>query len=123
MLQNLIYVGIGLLGVLIHTLIKANSLKTRAEKANIKFLIRNYFDKDWISILISVCIVFFWLLIYQEVMNKYLLKYTDLIGTIFGLIGFLGTYILSKILSVSEKRINNIIDEKTNELDEIKSKG
>ena len=119
-MNTLIYFGIGLLGVVAFCLIKANSLQQDATVANIPFNPQTYFKRDWLGISLSVVAVFIWAAIFQETADKYP-QIQGYIRTSFAGVGFMGSYILQLIFGRAKSAIRNIVDEKTNELDRIKT--
>lgn len=112
-MEILNYLIAGLLGVLIHCLIKANSLIKEAVTANLQFTIKDYLSKDWLGISLSVVMVFVWYLIFGEVGNKYP-KILDYIISSFVGMGLLGSYLIQTVFSRGKKYIRNVIDYKTN---------
>lgn len=116
-MEYLIYLFAGLLGVVTHCLCKAKDIIDYAEKANIKFSVKEYFKKDWLSVGLSIMSVLIWLLIWGEVGAKYP-KILDFIHFSFIVMGFLGSYIIQKFFSKGKSYISDIIDKKTNIADD-----
>lgn len=114
----LILFACGFLGVFIHCCVKANSLIIDAQKANINFTVKDYLNKDFIGIAMSVAMVFLWYLIFGEVAAQYP-KLINFIRTTFGLMGFFGSYIAQKVFSRGKQYINNVIDKKTDIADSV----
>lgn len=107
---------LGMLGVAIHTLMKAQSLKTDMEKANLEFVFSKYLSKDFLGIAISFLSVFVWLLLQPEVSAKYQGLQNWIRGSYFA-IGMMGSYVIQLLLSGSKKWLRKQIDEKTNKAD------
>ena len=61
-----------------------------------------------------------WAAIFQETADKYP-QIQGYIRTSFAGVGFMGSYILQLIFGRAKSAIRNIVDEKTNELDRIKT--
>jgi hypothetical protein len=120
-MNTLIYIGIGLLGVIAYCLVRANTLQQDANAGNVEFSFADYFKKDLFSILLSVVAVFIWVSIFEETVAKYpqIESYTRLS---FAGVGFMGCYFLQLVFGKAKKFIRKQIDEKTNELDEMKNK-
>lgn len=109
---------IGFLGVLIHCLIKANSLLTDASKANVRFTIKDYIEKDWLGISLSLTVVLIWLLIFPEVASARP-NIINFVRISFGAMGLFGSYIIQSIFSRGKTYIRSIIDKKTNIADAV----
>lgn len=103
----------GLAGVIFHCLLKLNHLLNAARVANINFRAwKDYWVKDAVSVLLSFLSVGIWYLIFGEISAKYpaLQGYTI---TSFVVMGAMGSYLIQLGLSTAQKRINKIIDTKT----------
>jgi len=99
---------------IIHSLIKADSLKKDFEKANIPFKFgRDYLGKDFLGITASFLTPFLWLLMFGEVAAKYPAIEGYAICT-FALIGGTGSYFFQLFLSRSKKYFRAVIDAKSN---------
>lgn len=110
--NNFVLLVIGILGVLVHCLIKANSLLTDASKANVKFTAKDYIEKDWLGILLSLTVVFIWLLIFPEVASVKP-NIVNFVRISFGAMGLFGSYIIQSIFSRGKSYIRSVIDKKT----------
>lgn len=118
--ETLILLLIGFLGVVIHSLMKAQSLQTDAEKANVEFDFKDtYLKKDYLGIIISFLQVLLWLLIVPEVSQKYVWL-QNWIRVSFAAVSFLGSYLIQMALSKAKKYIRTEVDIKTNELSDLK---
>lgn len=111
-MEYIIYVLAGLVGVLIHCLLKIKDLSEYGRKANIKFGIKDYLSKDWLGISLSIVMVFVWLLIFGEVGSKYP-KILDFIQASFVGMGLFGSYIIQKFFNRGKNYIQDVIDRKT----------
>ena len=110
----------GAAGVLFHCLLKLNSLLQDARVANVDFRpLKDYWKKDIVSIMLSFLSVGIWYMVFGEVGNKYK-GLQEFKITSFVAMGMIGSYVIQLIMSKAKKRIRNIVDEKTNELDNIK---
>ena len=118
--NNLILLTCGLLGVLVHCLLKAKDLIDYATKANIEFTIVDYFKKDWLAVALSLISVAFWFLVFPEAALNYP-KIENWIRITFGISGLFGSYIAQKFFSKGKSYISDIIDKKTNIADNIKA--
>jgi hypothetical protein len=112
-MENFIYILCGLLGVVFHCLAKAKSLIDYAKKANVAFGFKDYLEKDFIAIAMSLCSVFLWFLIFPEVgkVRPNVLLFTR---CSFGAMGLLGSWIVQTFISSAKSYIMNIVDKKTN---------
>lgn len=112
-MEQLICIGLGFLGVICHSLIKANDLQTDAKSANLVFTFKDYLKTDWFGYTASFIAVIVWAFVFSEVSTKYP-KIEDYIRLSFFGIGLTGSYIIQKIFSKGKKIIRNVVNEKTN---------
>lgn len=117
-METIIYLGLGLMGVLAHCLMKAQSLIKDAKVANVKFGFKDYLNCDWFGIGISFIAVFIWLFIFEEVAQKYT-AIQGMIRISFVLMGLAGSYLIQAVFSRAKGFIRNVIDKKTDIADEI----
>lgn len=107
----------GIAGVLFHCLLKLNTLLKNARAANINFsALNDYWKRDVIGISLSFLSVGVWYLIFGEIGTKY----PALIGfriTSFFVMGAMGSYVLQLLLNTAQKKINAVVDTKSNEAD------
>jgi len=104
---------------LIHSLIKADSIKKKFDLANLPFSFkRDYLGRDYLGILASFLIPGLWLLLFGEVAVAYP-KIEAYSICSFALIGGAGSYFFQMILSRATKYVNKITDIKTNIADGI----
>jgi hypothetical protein len=107
----------GLLGLLFHLFaIKIPSVKTSSKVANLPFSYRQYFQDDLAGILGSLLAVLVFLIVLDELVaiKPIILPFLK-IGFVF--VGISGSAILIKILGRAQKKINDVIDEKTDKAD------
>ncbi len=111
-MEILIYLLAGLLGVFVHSCLRANSLIKDAKTANIDFTVKDYLEKDFLGISVSIAMVFVWLLVFPEVakVRPNVLIYTRI--TFFAM-GLLGSYIAQIVFTKAKGYIRNIVDQKT----------
>lgn len=105
---------LGVLGVIAHCLIKANSLQKDADTAGVEFNIQIYVKKDKITIALSFVAVLLWLFLFEESINMYA-KINDYVKISFAGVGFLGSYGLQQAFGKGKSYIRNIGKEKTND--------
>lgn len=108
---------IGLIGMALAVVLKMNSLRDKARVANVDFTASLYFKTDWGSILGSILTIALALFFVQDAIEKY--PQVWVIKMAFGFIGYTGSDIASRAFSVFNRRLNNIIDVKTNVSDEV----
>jgi hypothetical protein len=105
--------AIAILGLIISMLMQMKSLSDKAKSANVIFIPKTYFQKEWISILIAIAIISLWLILLPAIAGlepKYE-KYFK----IFSLpMGYMGTDIVLKFLGLINKKINSAIGYKSN---------
>lgn len=104
----------GALGILLFTLYNMQSVKNKYKLANErdKFSAIEYCKDEWIGFAISVTIILLLalnlkdLITYKPMLEQY-------IRTIFTAVGILGSWAFGKLLGAAQKKINKIIDIKT----------
>lgn len=107
----------GLLGILFHLFaIKIPSMKTKAKVANEKFDLACYLKDDLAAIISSLLTVLITLVILDEVVKvrpaiQPYLKF----GFVF--VGYTGSSILIAVLGTAQKKIDKIVDTKTDKAD------
>jgi predicted cation transporter len=107
----------GLMGLLFHVFaLKLPAMKTRAENANMGFSLSGYLKDDWVSLCASIASVVIAAFVIDEILQlqpaiKGYLKF------FFVFIGYTGSSVLQGILSRTEKKIQQVVDEKTNKAD------
>jgi hypothetical protein len=116
MKETYILLACGMLGVAIHTLMKAQSLKTDMEKANLEFVFSKYWQKDILGIAVSFLSVFVWLFLQPEVSAKYIGLQNWIRASYFAM-GMMGSYVIQLLLSGSKRWLRKQIDVKTDKAD------
>lgn len=110
-------IAIGIAGVLFHCLCKLQSLLKNARAANINFnALNDYWLKDAVAIIISLLSVGIWYSLFGEISTRY----PALAGwekTSYFVMGGMGSYVLQLLLSTAQKRINKVVDVKSNDSD------
>jgi len=107
-----------LVGLAFQVSLKIKSISDKARLANVEFSIGKYFKDDVWALISSVVAVLGFMLFMDEVMgfSPYVVKYVKF-GFFF--VGYVGSDIMLRIMSVANKRVNSAIDYKTTELDKV----
>lgn len=108
----------GSLGVLLQILLKIQQLKKQSKIANHIFSFKEYFSDDWISILTSFVSVGVAIYTMDELINAKP-QLAEYIKWFFIFVGFSGSSLIQSVLSVTARKIDSIIDIKTNIADDI----
>lgn len=117
MTNDFILILCGLAGVLFHCLLKLQGLLTDARVANVEFKpIRDYWIRDAVGICLSLLSVGIWHLVFHEVQSKYA-PITGWTKTSFVGMGLLGSYVIQLVSSSAKRRLRQIVDKKTNDLE------
>lgn len=111
-MQCVIYVLCGLLGVITHLLLTFQSLRTDARKANANLTIGKFIHNDWPNMLLAIAPVFVWLLTFGEA-TKYFETLNEYVRLSFVMVGLSGSYMLQKAHSRSREWIREIVNRKT----------
>jgi hypothetical protein len=107
----------GLLGILFHIFaIKIPAVKERARVANVKFSYREYFADDLAGMLASLLTVVILLVVLDELV-AFKPAVIPFIKFGFVFVGFTGSSILIALLGKAQKKINDIVDVKTDKAD------
>lgn len=111
--------GVALVGMALQTVLKLKSLQDKARAGNIKFNVWDYFRNDWLSIIASVLTIVLFLIIVDNLLKwkPVIINYVK-IG--FAFVGYVGSDIASRLFSVVNRKINSIIDAKTDTADGLK---
>ncbi len=118
MITNIIVAVLGLIFVTLH---KMQGVKKDFKVSNETFVPKKFFNDEWIGIAMSVVFIAMMALTVKEWI--YIKPGTeDYVTIIFGLGGAIGSYGFLLFLGGSKKYIRKVIDDKTNELDELKTK-
>lgn len=99
---NYILLALGLFGILIHNLIKIETLN-RASDGEVNW--KKFFKLEWPSISISVCVVIVCLIAKHEV--KKLEAVGEWLGLSFVAIGYMAQSIVYKFLAKTEKKLKD----------------
>jgi hypothetical protein len=109
---------IALLGMLFSIALKAGSLQKKARVANAKFSIGQFVADDWLSSLASFIFIIICLFLI-DTLFKWKPAVVDYVKPIFVFIGYFGGDLGSRLFSVTNKRLNDVIDYKTSAADEV----
>jgi uncharacterized membrane protein len=109
---------IALVGMALQTVLKMKSLQDKARAANVEFKLRQYFSNDWISIIASLLTIIMFTLFVDNIL-KWKPAVVDYIKIGFAFVGYTGSDIASRLFGVINKKINNVIDVKTNIADNV----
>lgn len=104
--------GVALVGMALQIVLKLKSLQDKAAAANVEFNVRIYFRKDWLSTIASLLTIILFLLFIDNIL-KWKPAIVDFLKIFFGFVGYTGSDIASRLFSVVNKQINNVIDLKT----------
>jgi len=109
--------AIALIGMALQVALKLKSLQEKAAVSNAEFNVGMYFKYDWVSLLCSVLTIALFLFFLKDAVEKY--PNLLIIKLLFGFIGYTGADVASRLFSVVNKRLNHIIDLKTNVSDKV----
>jgi hypothetical protein len=109
---------VALIGMALQTVLKMKSLQDKAKVANLTFKPITYFREDWLSITASVLTIILFLLFLDNIL-KWHPAIVNYIKIGFGFVGYTGSDIASRLFGVVNKKINNVIDVKTNIADNV----
>lgn len=109
---------VALLGMGLQTALKMKSLQEKARVANIEFKISYYFKQDWLSISASIITIVMFMFFITDILN-WKPQTIDYLKIGFAFVGYTGSDIASRLFGVVNKRINNVIDLKTNVSDAV----
>lgn len=105
--------AVALVGMALQTALKMKSLQDKSRAANIEFKAGQYFRQDWLSITASVLTIIMFLLFLDNIL-KWKPVVVDYVKIGFAFVGYTGSDIASRLFGVLNKKINNVIDTKTN---------
>lgn len=108
--------GIALLGMAFQTVLKMKSLQEKARVGNITFTPGSYFKNDYLSIIASLLAILIILACLDNIAH-WKPAIMDYIKPLFAFVGYTGSDIASRLFSVVNRKINTIIDLKTNKAD------
>jgi len=115
----LINIIAALLGLLFMTLHKMQSVKKDFAVANQNFVLKKFFEGELIGILMSLTVIVLMAITVKEWIGIKP-QFENYVTIIFALGGAIGSWAFLLFLGTSRKYIRKIVDEKTNELDEMK---
>jgi hypothetical protein len=118
--QYLLCLVIALVGMAIQVALKMKSLQEKAIAANAEFHPRLYFNKDWLSIILSLLNILLFMLLAGAAVDKWHPE-VIVVQVAFAFIGYTGADIASRLFGVVGKKINNIMDFKANGYDGVVS--
>jgi hypothetical protein len=110
--------AVALTGWALHTSLKLRSLQVKSKAANLEFKVKDYFYDDWLVIVSCFLTIILFLLFIDEVFNINE-KIIDYVKIGFGFVGYTGSDVASRLFSLADKKINTVIDYKTNIADGI----
>ena len=102
---------IGLIGLALQTALKIKSFQEKATASNIDFNLGMYFKYDWYTPVTSILTLLLLLFFLKDGVQNYSPVWIKLS---FGTAGYIGADIPSRLFSTVNKRLNNVIDIKTN---------
>ncbi len=120
-MQTIMYLqcfAVAFIGWALHTSLKLRSIQVKSKAANLEFSVLDYFIEDWLVILSCYLTILLFLLFIDEVSNINE-KIMDYVKIGFGFIGYTGSDVASRLFSIADKKINSVIDYKTNIADGI----
>lgn len=109
MLNTLIYLGVGTFGVLLHSLIKMQAMKNKADAINMKFVPKKYFEDDWIGICISFVSLIIVAICLPDLTKQYPFV-ADFSRVIFGFCGYGGSQLIQGIFGRTKQKISALAD-------------
>ena len=118
MLLNIIAALLGLTFVTLH---KMQSVKKDFTVANQTFVIKKFFEGELIGIAMSLIVIVLMAITVKEWIGIKP-QFESYVTIIFAMGGAIGSWAFLLFLGTSRKYIRKVVDEKTNELDAIKSK-
>ncbi len=109
-----------LVGNFLHICFKIFSLNKDHKKANMDFSIGSYLKDDKWALLMDFASSFALVFLADERLGDLGSYAISKIKSIFVFIGFTGSYVILQAMSVAKKKFRATVDQKTNELDQIK---
>jgi len=107
-----------MLGMLFSVVIKAVALQKKARISNAYFSVWGFLKDDWLSGFSSLIFIIIVLVTISEVLHWKPIV-IDYIKSIFVFVGYFGSELGSRLFSATNKRLNAIIDEKTDKADSL----
>jgi len=112
---------IACLGMAFSIALKAGAMQKKAKVANARFSVGQFVQDDWLSSLASFLFIIICLFLI-DTLFKWKPTVVDYVKPIFVFIGYFGGDLGSRLFSVTNKRLNDVIDYKTDIADGIKDK-
>jgi archaellum biogenesis protein FlaJ (TadC family) len=109
---------VALIGMALQTVLKMKSLQDKARVANISFRPMDYLKNDWLSMTASILTIVLFLFFVDNILN-WKPAVIDYIKIGFAFVGYTGSDIASRLFGVVNKKINTVIDVKTNIADNV----
>ena len=109
---------IATVGALLQAAIYLKNVQDKARMANVEFDPRQYLKKDWLAIVISMLTIILFLMLIGEVLNvkPEIVNYVK-VG--FAFIGYFSQDIASRFFGAMNKKVNEVIDNKTTISDQV----
>ena|SRR6201986_2604583 len=107
---------IALVGMALQTVLKIKSLQDKAAAGNVQFKVSQYFSTDWLSITASLLTIILFILVMSEIL-KWQPAIVNYVKIGFAFVGWTGSDIASRLFSVVNTKINDIINTKSNTAD------
>lgn len=104
--------AVAFVGMLLHAVLKLKSLQDKARLANVEFKVKQYFIQDWLSHSSSLLTVILFLLFTDNLLH-WKPQVLGFLKILYAFIGYTGSDVWSRLLSVVNKKINTAIDYKT----------
>lgn len=108
--------GLGLLGMFFQIALKLKSLQDKATSANIIFKESDFFKNDKWTLICNILAILIFVFLIGDI-AKLWPSLNGWIKIIFAFIGYIGSDVLLRFFGVVEKKMNGIIDIKTNQAD------
>lgn len=103
--SNLLLFSLGLLGVVLHNLVKINEINKDPNKGTFRF--NTYLKTEWASIAISAIVVFVAVLVKNEI--KQLSIAANWLGVGFVAVGYMAQSLLISFMGKAQKTLNDKI--------------
>lgn len=110
--EEAIFLTCGFLGMIAHSLLRLQTLKADAKKANMTLSVQKWLDFDWPVLALSFVSVFIWYFTFKEVAAKYK-GISEFTRVSFVAFGGLGSFIIQNFFSRAKDWIQKTIDKKT----------
>ena len=107
---------VAMIGCALQAVLKIKSIQDKAKKANVHFHPLDYFKEDWVSLTASVLTIVLFMFFLEGVL-QWKPEVVNYIMIGFAFVGYTGSDVMSRIFSVVNRKINNVIDFKTTEID------